>query len=166
MTTWEIIGFVLALFVMLVGTAGSVLPVLPGTPLVLGAAVLHRLVFGPAGASWIVLGVLTVLTLFSVLLDYVATAYGAKKLGATWRGVVGAILGAMAGVFFSLPGIVLGPFLGAMGLEMLGGKAWKPAAKAGAGAVLGLFLGGVSKLAICGTMMALFAINLLQRSLH
>ena len=166
MTTWEIIGFALALLVMLVGTAGSILPVLPGTPLVLGAAVVHRLIFGPTGASWLVLGVLAVLTLGAFLLDYAATAYGAKKLGATWRGVLGAILGALVGVFFSLPGIVLGPFFGAMVLEMLGGKEWQPAAKAGVGAVLGLFLGGVGKLAICGSMMALFAISVLQHSLR
>ena len=165
MTAWEIIGLVLALLVMVIGTVGSVVPVLPGAPLVLGAAIVHRLVFGPAGASWIVLGVLTAFTLFSVLLDYVATAYGAKKLGATWRGVAGAVLGALVGLFLGLPGILLGPFLGAMGLEMVGGKAWQPAAKAGAGAVLGLFLGGVGKLAICGSMMALFAINVIQRSL-
>ena len=165
MTTWEIIGLVLALLVMLVGTVGSVVPVLPGAPLVLGAAVVHRFVFGAAGASWVVLGVLAALTLFSVLLDFAATAYGAKKLGATWRGITGAILGTVPGMFFGLPGIVLGPFLGAMVLEMAGGKGLHPAVKGGAGAVLGLFLGGVGKLAICGSMMALFTIHVVQRSL-
>lgn len=165
MTTWEIIGLVLALLVMLIGTVGSVAPVLPGAPLVLGAAIVHRLVFGAAGASWMVIGVLTALTLFSVLLDFAATAYGAKKMGATWRGVTGAILGTVPGMFFGLPGIVLGPFLGAMVLEMVGGKGLHQAAKGGAGAVLGLFLGGVGKLAICGSMMALFTFNVIQRSL-
>jgi len=165
MTTWEIIGLVLALPVMLVGTVGSVAPVLPGAPLVLGAAIVHRFVFGAAGASWMVIGVLTALTLLSVLLDFAATAYGAKKMGATWRGVTGAILGTVPGMFFGLPGIVLGPFLGAMVFEMVGGKGLHLAAKGGAGAVLGLFLGGVGKLAICGSMMALFTINVIQRSL-
>lgn len=64
-----------------------------------------------------------------------------------------------------LPGIVLGPFLGAMLFEMVGGKSLHLAAKGGAGAVLGLFLGGIGKLAICGSMMALFAFNVIQRSL-
>ena len=165
MTTWEIIGLIVALLVMLVGTIGSVVPVLPGAPLVLGAAFIHRLVFGAAGASWTVLGVLAALTLFSVLLDFAATAYGAKKMGATWRGVTGAILGTVPGMFLGLPGIVLGPFLGAMFLEMLGGKGLHTAAKGGVGAVLGLFLGGVGKLAICGSMMALFTFHVVRRSL-
>ena len=163
MTAWEIIGLGVALFVMLVGTVGSVVPVLPGAPLVLGAAVIHRFVFGAAGASWVVLGVLAGLTLLSVLLDFAATAYGAKKLGATWRGVTGAILGMVPGMFFGLPGIVFGPFLGAMLLEVLGGKGMHPAAKGGIGAVLGLFLGGIGKLAICCSMMALFAIHVVRR---
>ena len=51
-TAAEIIGLVLALLIMGVGVVGCVLPGLPGTPLVLAAALVHKLVFGQAGASW------------------------------------------------------------------------------------------------------------------
>src|SRR6266513_4263415 len=139
MSADQIVGLLLALFVMLCGSAGSILPGIPGTPLVLAAAIGHRLYFGAAGANNWVLAALVFLTLLSVVFDYLASMFGAKKLGATWRGVLGAIVGGLIGIFFSLPGILLGPFLGALLFEMIGGREWKEAARAGLGAVMGLF---------------------------
>ncbi len=163
-TTEQIIGLVAAILVMLCGTAGSVLPVIPGTPLVVGAAVAHRFYFGQQSMSNFVLVTIVVLMLLSLVLDYCATVFGAKKLGATWRGAVGAVIGGLIGLFFNLPGIILGPFIGALLLEMIGGREFKPAARAGLGATLGLLLGGVGKLAICVGIMTLFAVSVVYRS--
>lgn len=151
---------------MLIGLIGSVLPGLPGSPLVLVAAIGHRLYFGAASASNTVLVVLVVLGLVSLLFDFAATALGAKKFGATWRGALGAVIGGIIGLFFALPGIILGPFLGATLFEMLGDKEFKNAAKAGAGAVLGLLLGVIGKFSICVIMIALFATNVIYRSVN
>jgi uncharacterized protein YqgC (DUF456 family) len=149
---------------MLVGAVGSVVPVLPGTPVVLAAAIVHRLIFGAAGVHWWVLMIMALLTAISYLVDYAAGMVGAKKLGATWRGVVGAALGGLIGLFFSIPGILLGPFIGATVGELLGGRELKPAAKAGLGAFLGLLAGAVGKLSICVAMMLLFAVDVIWRS--
>jgi uncharacterized protein YqgC (DUF456 family) len=78
--------------------------------------------------------------------------------------MVGAIVGGIVGLFFSLPGIILGPFVGATLFEMLGDKELKQAAKAGAGAVLGLALGAIGKSALCVIMILLFAVNVIARS--
>ena len=78
--------------------------------------------------------------------------------------MVGAALGGIVGLFFSLPGIVLGPFIGAMLFEMCGGQEFKKALKAGTGAVLGLFLGIVGKFSICVIMILLFVVNVIYRS--
>src|SRR5271163_3666122 len=123
---------------MLVGLVGSVVPVLPGSPIILAAAILHRLYFGSTGASPLVLVCLLLLTLLSFVFDYLSGMFGAKKLGATWRGVLGAVVGGLIGIFFGLPGVILGPFLGAVVFELAGGRAIKPAARAGLGALLGL----------------------------
>ena len=160
----QIVGLLLALFVMLCGSAGSILPGIPGTPLVLAAAIGHRLYFGPTGANNWVLAALVFLTLLSVVFDYLASMFGAKKLGATWRGVLGAIVGGLIGIFFSLPGIIIGPFAGALLFEFASGRDFKPAARAGLGATLGLLAGAVGKFAICVTMMALFSVNVIYRS--
>jgi hypothetical protein len=165
MTVEQIIGFSLALVVMFVALAGNLIPGVPGTPLALVAAIAHRLYFGEASVGNWVLAVLVALTLVSVLLDYLGSMLGAKKFGATWRGAVGAVVGGLIGLFFSLPGIILGPFLGATLAEMLGRREFKLAAKAGAGAVLGLMLGAIGKFAVCGVMIGLFATNVIYRSL-
>jgi len=164
MTTEQIIGLSLTLLVMLGGLIGSLLPVLPGTPLILIAAIGHRLYFGDASVSNLVLGVLVALTVVSLVFDFLASLLGAKKFGATWRGMLGAVIGGVIGLFFSLPGIILGPFLGAMLFEMLGDKEFKKAAHAGFGAAVGLLLGIVGKFSIGVVMMILFATNVILRS--
>jgi len=164
MTTEEIIGLSLTLLVMLAGLIGSLLPVLPGTPLVLLAAVGHRLYFGAASVSNTILIILVALTLVSILFDFLAGLLGAKKFGATWCGMTGAVVGGIIGLFFNLPGIILGPFIGATLFEMLGGQEFKKASRAGVGATVGLLLGIVGKFSICVVMMILFATNVILRS--
>jgi uncharacterized protein YqgC (DUF456 family) len=166
MTTEQIIGFALALFIMLIGVLGCLLPVLPGTPIVLAAAIIHRLYFGDTGPSTLVLVLLTLLTLLSLAFDQLASVVGARKLGATWKGVTGAVLGGLIGLFFSLPGIILGPFIGATLFELFGDREFRDALKAGLGATLGLLLGVVGKVAICMVMILLFGWSVVTRSLE
>src|SRR5215831_392881 len=144
---------------MLAGFVGSILPALPGTPVILAAAIGHRLYFGQHSINNTVLIVLIVMTFISVVFDYVATAYGAKRFGATWRGAVGAALGGIVGIFFAFPGVIIGPFLGAMICELMGGYKADKAARAGLGAMLGLFVGAIGKGVICMIMIGLFTVN-------
>ena len=166
MTTEQIIGLILALLLMVVGVAGSILPGLPSTPLVLLGAIAHKLYFGPTGVAWWVMTILALITVISLIVDYVASVYGAKRMGATWRGAVGAMVGGLVGLFFNLPGILLGPFVGAVLFELAGGREWKEASRAGVGATLGLLAGTIGKLACCIAMMGLFSVNVVVRSLH
>ena len=141
MTAIDVTALVIAVLVMLLGAVGAVLPGLPGTPLILAAAIVHRLVRGDAGASPWVLGVLALVTVLSVGLDFLASSIGARKLGATWRGVLGSFIGALLGMAWLPLGIIVGPLLGAVSLELLGGRPWREAGKAGLGAVVGLLAG-------------------------
>jgi uncharacterized protein YqgC (DUF456 family) len=162
----EITGFVLTLLVMLVGLIGSVLPGLPGTPVIFAAAIAHRLYFGDRGAAWWALLALGFMTSFSLLLDFLATTLGAKKLGATWLGMGGAVLGATLGIFVFPPwGLLLGPLVGAALAEMLGGREWREASKAGLGAAAGVLAGTLGKLACSLAMIGLFVLHILLRSL-
>jgi uncharacterized protein len=165
-TAEQIIGLSLALLVMAVGLLGSVLPVLPGVPVVLGAAIAHKLYFGADGASGWLLVVLAFLTILALGLDYLATSVGARRLGASWRGMLGAVLGGLVGLFFSIPGILLGPFIGAFLLELAGGYEYRQAMRAGAGATLGLLAGALGKFAVCVVMITLFTANVLYHSLN
>jgi uncharacterized protein len=162
----EIIGLILALLLMLVGIAGSIVPGVPSTPLVLAAAVIHKLYFGPTGAAGWVIAILVFITVLSLAMDYLASYYGAKKLGASWRGSAGAMIGALIGIFFVPLGLLLGPFLGAMLFEMADGRNWREASKAGLGATLGFLAGAVGKVFCCVAMMLVFTANVIYRCFH
>jgi uncharacterized protein YqgC (DUF456 family) len=159
-----VIGLTLALFLMAIATLGSILPGIPSTPRVMIAAVAHRLYFKDQGPAIWVLVVLGLIMLLSIAVDFLASMYGAKKLGATWRGAVGAVVGALVGMFFGIPGLIIGPFIGAVAFEMASGRKKEEAAKAGAGATLGMLAGAIGKIACCGAMIGLFTINVIYRT--
>jgi uncharacterized protein YqgC (DUF456 family) len=154
----------LTLLVMGIGVIGSMLPGLPSTPLVLFAAVGHRLYFGSHGAPNWVLWALGVLTVFSLVMDCVLTAFGARKLGASWKGILGATIGGIFGVFFGLPGVLIGPLLGALALELVSGRKFRDAFRAGVGATAGLLAGTIGRLACCLLMIGLFTLSVLKHS--
>ena len=166
MTPEQTIGLIIALLLMAVGCLGSVLPALPSTPLVLIAAIAHKLYFKSASAGWLVLTLMVLITALALVMDYLATLYGAKRFGATKKGMFGAVVGGIVGLFFNLPGIILGPFIGATLFEVMGGREWKPSAKAGIGATLGLFAGAAGKFVCCLSMIVLFIVGVLWNTLR
>lgn len=166
MTSEQILGLGLAMLVMLLGIIGSVVPGLPSTPLVLVGAIGHRIYFQENSAANWVLIVMVLIAVFALLLDYLAAMFGAKKLGATWKGVLGAAIGGLIGLFFGLPGILVGPFLGAITFELATGRKFHDSARAGVGATLGLLAGAVGKIACCLAMTGLFAVNVIARSMN
>jgi uncharacterized protein YqgC (DUF456 family) len=161
MSAAELMGFVLAGLVMFLGLIGTFLPGIPGAPLILAAAIGHKLYFGADSVSYLALFALLILTILSMGLDFLGSVLGAKKLGATWRGMVGAILGAIVGLFFNIPGLILGPIIGAFLFEFLSGREWRESAKAGAGALLGMLLGTLGRIVCCVLMIAVFSVSVL-----
>ena len=155
----ELIGFILAVVVMAIGLIGTFVPGIPGAPLILVAAIGHKLYFGEQSASYLALGLMVFFMVLSLVLDLLASVVGAKKLGATWRGMLGAVIGAMVGLFFNLPGLILGPLLGAFLFELAAGREWRESAKAGGGALLGLVFGAIGRIACCVVMIAIFVFS-------
>ena len=152
-------GYAIVLLIMFIGVMGNLIPGIPGTPLILAGALGHQLYFaGQGGVGWWWVAALAALGLVALGLDYLATLIGAKKLGATWKGMLGALLGIIVGLFVFPPvGLIIGPFIGAMGFEWAFGREARESAKAGVGAVLGMALGVVGKLVCSVVMFALFA---------
>jgi uncharacterized protein YqgC (DUF456 family) len=151
----------LALLMMVSGLAGTFLPLLPGTVLILAGALLPTIALGQEkGVSWWSILVLTLLMVVSQILDFVSGAIGAKWFGATRWGAIGGIVGAIVGIFFGLIGIFVGPLAGALLGELLGGKGILPAGKSGVGTVLGTAAGVAVKLGLGVAMMAYFGVAL------
>jgi len=103
--------------------------------------------------------VIVVLAAAGEVVEFFSGQMGSKKAGGTRWGCAGALLGAFVGTLVgtvvipvpivgSLVGLGGGACLGAWGLEMLGGRPVKEAAKVGAGAGVGQLLGTVSKFGI------------------
>ncbi len=150
--------WVAAILLVILGLAGLVLPALPGAPVLLAGLVLAAWAEGFAyvGVGW--LAVLCGLALLTYAVDFLAGAFGARRFGASRRGVIGALLGAVAGIFLGLPGVLLGPFVGAVLGELSTRRSLGDAGKAGLGATLGLVLGAAAKLALAFSMLGVFAV--------
>lgn len=164
MTAEQILGLIIAEGVMVIGAIGSMVPAIPSTPIVFLAALGHKIYFGDNSISYLVLGILGMVTLFSVVMDYIASLVGARKLGATWKGVTGALVGGIFGIFLGPWGILIGPFGGALAFEMLGGRQFEDASKAGFGALLGIVAGTLGKFICAIGMASLFAANIMWRA--
>jgi uncharacterized protein YqgC (DUF456 family) len=148
---------VVAILLVIVGLAGTVVPILPGVPLVFGGLLVAAWADGFQRVGAVTLAILGLLTLLAVLADFAASAFGAKKMGASPRAVLGATLGAIVGPFFGLPGLVLGPFVGAVAGELSANRQLLHAGKAGLGTWLGLLLGSVAKLTLAFLMVGVYA---------
>jgi uncharacterized protein YqgC (DUF456 family) len=153
-----------AVLLVVIGMAGTLLPVLPGEPFVFGGLLLAAWADGFQRVGTITLVILGFLTALAVAADFVASAFGAKKMGASPRAVLGATIGAVVGIFFGLPGLVLGPFVGAVAGELSANRELLHAGKAGLGTWLGLLLGSVVKLTLAFLMLGVFATSWLLSS--
>jgi len=153
----ETLLLVLAVVLVCVGIAGSVLPALPGVPLVFAGLLLAAWAGDFQQVTWITLVVLGLLTAFSFVIDLAATAAGARRVGATRLAVLGAALGTLAGLFLGLPGLILGPFVGAVAGELISHGKVDQATRAGLATWMGLIFGTLAKLALIFTMLGVFA---------
>jgi uncharacterized protein len=149
---------ILAIVLVLAGIAGTVLPALPGAPLVFLGLLVAAWAEGFEKVGWFTLSILGLLTLLTFVVDFFAASLGARRVGASWLALIGAVLGMIAGLFFSLPGIILGPFFGAVLGEYLARRDWAQARKVGFGTWLGMVIGVAGKLALIFTMVGIFAL--------
>ena len=148
--------YVLAVVLVAIGLAGTVLPVIPGALLVFAGLFVAAWADGFARVGALGLTIIGVLGALSFVADFVASLMGAKRVGASPQALFGAALGGGVGLFFGLPGMVLGPFVGAVGGEFLARRRLVQAGKVGLGTWLGLVAAAVVKVIIAFMMIATF----------
>jgi uncharacterized protein YqgC (DUF456 family) len=155
--------WVVTLLLMLAGLIATVVPLVPGTVVILGAAVLHHFMAGPQhSVSWQTLVILTFFMVGAQVLDFISGSLGARRFGGSRLGAIGGIVGAVAGLFFGLPGIFIGPPAGVLLGELLGGRGILPAGRSTWGTVLGSTAGMLAKFFIGLVMIAWFLIAALR----
>lgn len=156
MSTLHIALYLLAALLVVAGLAGAILPALPGIPILFGGLWLAAWVdsYRHVGGGW--LAVIAVIGALALLVDFLAGVIGAKRVGAQPAALWGSALGTLAGLFFGLPGLILGPFLGALAGELMSGSSVLRSAHVGIGTWIGLLMGTLAKLIASFVMLGVF----------
>jgi uncharacterized protein len=149
------VGVVVGLL-FLGGLVGSVVPWMPGPLFIVAGALVWAVAtdFETLGVGR--LAILGVLAVLAFLLDFVVGALGARRYGASRWGVVGAIAGAVVGLFLGPLGLIVGSIAGAVVGELLRGADLEGSVRSGGGALVGLLLGLAADLVVSVTMIGLF----------
>jgi uncharacterized protein YqgC (DUF456 family) len=148
--------YVLSAILIIAGLAGIALPALPGVPLIFAGMLLAAWADGFHRIGVFTLVVLGLLTLLALAVDFAAALLGAKRVGASKLALLGAALGTVVGVFLGIPGLIIGPFAGALIGEWLHGRNLAQASKVGIGTWLGMAFGALLKLVLSFVMLGVF----------
>jgi len=148
----------LAAILVLVGLAGTLLPALPGVPLVFFGLLAAAWIGNFQRIGWPTLTLLGALTAVAIVIDLLASLLGAKRVGASKLALLGAAIGSVVGLFFGLVGIFIFPFVGAVIGELIARREMGQAAKVGVATWLGLLFGALAKLALALTMVGVFVV--------
>ena len=158
----HLFAYIASAALIVLGIVGTAV-LLPGVPVVFAGMLLaawtddFRVIH-----VWVVV-VLAALTLLAIAIDFVASLLGAKRVGASRLAIVGALTGTIVGLFFGLPGLLLGPFLGAIAGELLHGRDLEHASRVGIGTWTGMIVGMLFKLVLVFAMLGVFVLAILVR---
>jgi len=141
---------------IVVGVVGTVLPALPGVPLIFAGVLLAAWAEDFQRIGGWTLGVLAVLALVGLVVDYVAASMSAQRAGASRQGIIGAAIGTVAGIFTGLLGLVFMPLVGAAIGEFIAHRDALRAGKVGVATWIGLLVATAIKIAVAFTMIGVF----------
>jgi len=148
METVSLLLFIIAVVTVIIGLAGLLLPAIPGPLLIFGGLILAAWAEDFHYLNGAAIFILALLALLGFVIDYIAGALGAQRVGASTRAIVGAMIGAFIGLFFGIFGIVLGPFIGAVIGQLTVKRDLTKAGQVGLGTWLGMAFGFAFKVAI------------------
>jgi uncharacterized protein YqgC (DUF456 family) len=148
--------WLIAVLLVVVGLIGVVVPVIPGAILIFAGLSLAAWADGFVRVGFVTIFVLGLLTVATYVVDVATMALGMKRLGTSKRAMAGAAMGTIAGVFFGLPGLIIGPFAGAALGELTAHNDVRRAGRAGIVAWVGFLVGTILKVALAFAMVAIF----------
>lgn len=154
-----------AIILVAVGLAGCILPVIPGPPIaLLGILLIYFTSEGEISTTEIV--IYSVITVITVILDYLIPSLGVKYFGGSKYGKWGSFIGTILGLFFLPWGIIAGPFIGAVAGELLAQSTGLEAVKSGIGSLVGFLFGVLLKVVVCIYFLVIAFVALWNFILH
>ncbi|AFM00402.1 hypothetical protein Desde_2016 [Desulfitobacterium dehalogenans ATCC 51507] len=154
------VALIIAILLFILGLLGTVLPILPGAILIYGGMLIYGLMTGFATLDFSFYFIQGLVFAFIFLVDYLATAAGTRRFGGSKQAGWGAAAGMIVGLFFGPLGILVGPFLGAVGAELLRKTEFNQAIRVGFGTLVGLLGGTIIKLGVEILMIIYFFIKI------
>ena len=151
---WQIL---VAILLVVIGIAGTILPMLPGVPLVYAGLLLAAWHDSFDKVSILTMVIIGIVALLAWVVDFVASIMTAKKVGASKYALWGAGIGALVGILGGIPGLIIGPAIGAIIGELITHKDAAKATTVGIAAGLGFVLALAVKIVLALTMLAVFA---------
>jgi uncharacterized protein len=148
-----------AIALIVLGFVATIVPGLPGVLVIYGGMWLAAWIDDFTRMGWPTLTILGVLAALALAVDLIASAMGAKRVGASRLALIGSLIGGVAGIPFGLLGLVAGPFLGAVAGELIARQRLLAAARVGLGTWIGLAFGTLIKLALAVSMLGVFAVG-------
>lgn len=165
---WYAFVLFLTLFLMMVGIIFTVVPPIPGTLIIWGAAIGYGLTVGWEQLGWWTFAILTVLMLAGLVADFLGGQFGARIGGASCLAIVlGTILGFVLGILGSIVGTpVVGCFAGLLGtlggillVERVRYKDWSTAINAAKGFFAGNVVGIMARFTAGVLMFGVFLVR-------
>ncbi len=146
----EYAALIITTLIFLVGILSTLLPVVPGSAITWLGILIHKLWMGDLSVSWKLVIITGILTALVQVIDFFLGVFGARYFGATWKGMLGAFLGALIGFFVPPPlfWLIFGPIIGAILGELAAGRGFILGSKAGVGTVLGGLVGFALKVGV------------------
>ena len=157
----DIALWILTVLLIVIGVAGTVLPALPGVVLVLAGIILGAWIDDFTLITGVTVGIVTVIAIAALLIDYFAGVLGAKKAGASREAIIGALIGTVLGIFTGLWGLIFMPLAGAVVGQYLVDRDVIRARNVGLATWLGMAVGMVAKVALTFLMIGIFIAALL-----
>lgn len=152
----EIILFIMAGLFMILGLLGSFLPVLPGIPLSWIGLLIFYLIPG-IGVNYLFLGITLAVAILIYILNLIVPALGTRKFGGSRKGMIGATIGLIIGIFAPFPfAILICPFLGAFIGELMNKSDSRTAGKAAFGSFIGLLASSFMEFIVSFAFLILF----------
>jgi uncharacterized protein YqgC (DUF456 family) len=148
-----------AIALIVAGFMATIVPGLPGVLVIYGGMWLAAWIDDFTRMGWPTLTILGVLAALALAAELIASAVGAKRVGASRLALIGSLIGGVAGIPFGLLGLVTGPFLGAVAGELIARRRLLAAARVGFGTWVGLAFGTLIKLALAVSMLGVFAVS-------
>lgn len=151
----NVLLWILAIASVSVGLLGTMIPILPGLPMIFIGSWLAAWIDDYNEISVTAVVIIGVLTVIGLAIDWVAQTMGAKKAGASKLGIIGSFIGTIVGIFTGLWGLLFMPLIGAAIGEFIDHQDMLRSGKVGLATWIGMLVGTVIKLSLAFTMVGI-----------